>query len=113
MIILYNLDTLIEQSPTCRKAHTFSLLSLLPTTVLAMCALCIHALSVGCPITNNNNIIIIADFSIVSDVSLQHSHPDITFVLKKTNEVFLIDIAVPGDLRLSRKCTEKHSKHIY
>ena len=28
MIILFNLDTLIEQSPNCRKAHNFSLLSL-------------------------------------------------------------------------------------
>ena len=40
-------------------------------------------------------------FSIVSDVSLQHNHPDITFVLKQSNEVFLIDIAIPGDSCLS------------
>ena len=50
--------------------------------------------------------------SIVSDVSLQHSHPDITFVLNQSNEVFLIDIAIPGDSRLSHKYTEKHTKYV-
>jgi len=48
----------------------------------------------------------------VSDVSLQHNHPDITFVLKKSNEVFWIDIAIPNDSCLSHKCTEKHTKYV-
>ena len=48
----------------------------------------------------------------MSDVSLQHNHPDITFVLKHSNEMFLIDIAIPGDSRLSHKCTEKHTKYV-
>ena len=52
------------------------------------------------------------DFSIVSDVSFQHNRPDNTFVLKQSNEVFLIDIAIPGDSRLSHKCTEKHAKYV-
>jgi len=37
------------------------------------------------------------DFSLVTDASLQHNRPDITMVLKHTNEVYLIDIAIPGD----------------
>ena len=52
------------------------------------------------------------DFSIVSDVPLQHNRPDITYILKNNNEVFLIDIAIPGDSRLSHKFAEKHSKYI-
>ena len=47
-----------------------------------------------------------------SDVSLQHNHPDVTFVLKQSNEVFLIDFAIPGDSHLSQKCTEKHTKYV-
>jgi len=52
------------------------------------------------------------DFSIVSDVSFQHNRPDINFVLKQSNEVFLIEIAIPGDSHLSHKCTEKHIKYV-
>jgi len=34
----------------------------------------------------------------------------ITFVFKKSNEVFLI--AIPGDSRFSHKCTKKYSKYV-
>ena len=63
-------------------------------------------------VCDNSEYKLLWDFSIISDVSLQHNRPDITFVLKKSNEVFLIDIAVPGDSRLSHKCAEKHSKYV-
>ena len=48
----------------------------------------------------------------MSDVLLQHNRPDITFVLKQSNEVFLIDIAIPGDSYLLHKCTEKLTKYV-
>jgi len=33
-------------------------------------------------------------------------------VLKQTNEVYLIDIAIPGDSRLSQKAVEKQTKYV-
>ena len=45
------------------------------------------------------------DFSIVSDVSSQHDHLEITFVLKQSNGVLLIDIVIPGDSRFLHKST--------
>ena len=64
-----------------------------------------------CPprVCENNVCKLLWDFSIVTDTSLQHSRPDITMVLKQTN---LIDIAIPGDSRLSQKVVEKQTKHV-
>ena len=42
----------------------------------------------------------------MTDASLQHNRPDIAIALKQTNEVCVIDIAVPGDSRLSQKAIE-------
>jgi len=33
-------------------------------------------------------------------------------LLKETNEVYLIDIAIPGDSRLSQKAVEKQTKYL-
>ena len=49
------------------------------------------------------------DFTVITDSSLQHNHPDITMVLKQTNEVYLLDISIPGDSRLS---LEKQTKYV-
>ena len=38
----------------------------------------------------------------VTDGSLQHDRPDYTMVLKQTNEAYLVDIAIPGDSRLTQ-----------
>ena len=43
---------------------------------------------------------------------MQHNRPEITMVLKQTNEVKLIDIAIPGDSRLSQKVVEKQTKYV-
>ena len=65
-----------------------------------------------CPprVCENNVCKLLWDFSIVTDTSLQHNHPDITMVLKQTNEVYLIDI--PGDSRLSQKVIDKLTKYV-
>ena len=67
-----------------------------------------------CPprVCENNVCKLLWDFSIVTDTSLQHNHPDITMVLKQTNEVYLIDIAIPGDSRLSQKVVDKLTKYV-
>ena len=49
---------------------------------------------------------ILWDFSLVSDASLQHNRPDITVVLK---QVYLIDIVIPGDSRLTQHVVEKQT----
>ena len=33
-------------------------------------------------------------------------------VVKQTNELYLIDIAIPGDSRLSQKAVEKQTKYV-
>ena len=67
-----------------------------------------------CPprVCENNVCKLLWDFSIVNDTSLQHNRPDITMVLKQTNGVYLIDIAIPGDSRLSQKVVEKQTKYV-
>ena len=52
------------------------------------------------------------DFPIITDTSLRHNCPDIVIVLKQTNEVYFIDIAIPGGSRLSQKAVEKQTKYI-
>ena len=56
-------------------------------------------------LTNNNN-------NNNNNASLRHDHPDITMVLKQTNEAYLIDIAIPGDSRLTQKVVEKQTKYM-
>jgi len=63
-------------------------------------------------VCENGSYKLLWDFSIVTDASLQHNRPDITMVFKHTNEVCLIDIAVPGDSRLSQKVIEKQTKYL-
>ena len=58
------------------------------------------------PVCENNVCKLLWDFSIVTDTSLQHNCP---VVLKQTNEVYLIHIAIPGDSRLS---VEKQTKYV-
>jgi len=48
-------------------------------------------------VSENSEIKLLWDFSIVSDVPLLDNRPEITFVRKRSNKVFLIDIAIPGD----------------
>ena len=63
-------------------------------------------------VCENNECKLLWDFTIITDTPLQHNRPDITFVLKKKNEVYLINIAIPGDSRLSCKAVEKHTKYV-
>ena len=54
-------------------------------------------------VCKNQHCKILWDFTLVTDLSLRHDWPDITYVLKdKQQEVFLIDIAVPGDCRIAQ-----------
>ena len=63
-------------------------------------------------VCENNFCKLLWDFSLVTDASLRHNRPDITMVLKQTNEAYLIDIAIPGDSRLTQKLVEKQTKYM-
>ena len=52
------------------------------------------------------------DFTIVTDAVIHHNRPDITLVRKSSNEVFLIDVAIPGESCISQKSVEKLTKYV-
>ena len=47
----------------------------------------------------------------MTDGHLTHTHPDITLVLPNDKKAFLVDIAIPGDSRLSSKILEKQTRY--
>jgi len=58
-------------------------------------------------VCENDNCKLLWDFILVTESPLPHNRPDITYVLKKEQEVYLIDIAIPGDTRITQKSVEK------
>jgi len=65
-------------------------------------------------VCENNFCKLLWDFSLVTDASLRHDCSDITTILKQTNEayVYLIDITIPRDSRLTQKVVEKQTKYM-
>jgi len=55
---------------------------------------------------------LICDFTLVAELPIPHNRPDITYVLKDKIEVYLIDVAVPGDTRIAQKAIEKHDRYV-
>ena len=54
---------------------------------------------------------ILWDFNIQTDNEIQARRPDIVVVNKKDRKCYIIDVAVPGDVRIAEKETEKIEKH--
>ena len=59
----------------------------------------------------NDNIKILWDFNIHTDRVIEARRPDIVVVDKRNSEAVIIDIAVPGDLRVKDKEMEKILKY--
>ena len=57
----------------------------------------------------NEEVKILWDFKIETDKHLAHNIPDITVVEK--NQVWLIDVAIPGDSRINQREVEKITKY--
>ena len=57
----------------------------------------------------NEEVKILKDFKIQTDKHLAHNIPDLTVVEKK--QVWLIDVAIPGDTRINQKEVEKITKY--
>ena len=54
---------------------------------------------------------ILWDFNIQTDNEIQARRPDIVVVNKKDRKCYIIDVAVPGDVRIAEKETEKIEKY--
>ena len=54
---------------------------------------------------------LLRDFTIQTDRHLSHNHPDILCVDFIKSHCFLIDVAIPGDSRLSNKVTKKLERY--
>ena len=54
---------------------------------------------------------ILWDFNIQTDNEIQARRPDIVVVNKKDRKCYIIDVAVPGDVRISEKETENIEKY--
>ena len=59
----------------------------------------------------SENFKILWDFTIQCDRIIDARRPDIVFIHKKEREVFIIDVAIPGDDRLKDKELEKFDKY--
>ena len=62
-------------------------------------------------VIENENFKLLWDFTIQCDRVIEARRPDIVWVDKKNKEVKIIDIAVPGDLRVKEKELEKIEKY--
>ena len=63
------------------------------------------------PVTETEDIKLLWDFNIQCDNIIQERRPDIVIVYKKEKMCSIIDIAVPGDCRVSEKEKEKILKY--
>ena len=60
-------------------------------------------------VLQNEEVKILWDFKIQTDKNLAHNIPDMTVIKKK--QVWLIDVAIPGDSRINQKEVEKITKY--
>jgi len=66
---------------------------------------------------NNNNVLENQNFKLywnrskLTDKTISFNRPDITFINKKTKNIFLIDIAVPNTHNLAKTITYKQNKY--
>ena len=59
----------------------------------------------------SENFKILWDFTIQCDRKIDARRPDNVFIHKKEREVFIIDVAIPGDDRLKDKELDKFDKY--
>jgi len=52
------------------------------------------------------------DFTIVTDSVIRYDRPDIVLMHKTSNEIFMVDVAIPGESCISQKTVVKLTKYI-
>ena len=62
-------------------------------------------------VMQNSSMKLLWDYTIQTDRHLSHNRPDMVCVYFIMNHCFLIDVAIPGDSRLSNKVTEKLERY--
>ena len=63
------------------------------------------------PVLENSSMKLLRDFTIQADRHLSHNRPDIALHDFHRKNVFLIDVAIPGDSRLNAKVNEKMERY--
>ena len=63
------------------------------------------------PVMENAKVKLLWDFNIQTDKVIEARRPDLVLVNKETKECQIIDIAIPGDARVTRKEDEKVEKY--
>jgi hypothetical protein len=62
-------------------------------------------------VTEKDNIVIMWDFPIITDRTINANRPDIVYHNKNTRECLLIDVAIPDDNNIALKESDKLSKY--
>ena len=62
-------------------------------------------------VLENDDVKLLWDFHVQSDHVIEHCRPDLLLVKKKSKEAIIIDIAVPGDVRITDKEQDKILKY--
>ena len=62
-------------------------------------------------VLGNDDVKLLWDFHVQSDHVIEHCRPDLLLVKKKIKEAIIIDIAVPGDIRITDKEQDKILKY--
>ena len=63
------------------------------------------------PVLENFSMKLLWDFTVQTDHHLPHNRPDIVCVHHQHDTIFLIDVAIPGDSRITQKINEKYQKY--
>ena len=64
-------------------------------------------------VSENEHFRLLWDFTPITNHHLPHNRPDIIFIMKDLKEMYLINVAIPGDsMRLSHKFAEKQNKYV-
>ena len=63
------------------------------------------------PVTENQDVKILWDFTIQTDKKITHNRPDIVLIDKRNSKCQIIDVACPGDKRIQDKEREKIEKY--
>ena len=60
----------------------------------------------------NDEYKVLWDFKIVTDSVICHDRPDIVLMHKTSNEIFMVDVAIPGESCISQKTVVKLTKYV-
>ena len=63
------------------------------------------------PVVENDEVKLLWDFGMITDLSVRHNRPDIVVFLKKDLRILFLEVACPADVNVLDKEDEKVSKY--